>query len=250
MYGTTYWLNARAAQLRRQPLCALCFEHGLVVPASVVHHVERHDGNWELFVKSKLQSLCKVCHDSAVHSEEQFGFNKGADVNGAPLDPNKFAKLKAKRERQYSIPYNLMKSGIDVVLVHGAPGSGKTTYARAALRKGSDDIIIDFDDIYTKLGTTWHNATAVQKRLAFKMRDALLYSLHRRVRGTCYFIVMAPTRDERIKWCAALGRTTLHHCNTDKQTCIERIRKDVMRNESMKVQSILSVMKYFKDFVQ
>jgi hypothetical protein len=32
-------------------------------------------------------------------SEDLLGFKKGVDVNGGPLDPDKFEKLKNKRKR-------------------------------------------------------------------------------------------------------------------------------------------------------
>lgn len=248
MYGTTYWAKARAAQLRKQPLCALCLEHDAIVPASVVHHIHEHDGNWELFVSSPLQSLCKVCHDSLVRSREQVGFNKGADINGAPLDPDKFDKLKAKRESQYSIPFNLRKSAIPVVVVHGCVGAGKSTYVQAMSKPG--DIIIDYDDIVKGLGCARYMETPAQRKAAFKIRDNLLHSLHRCTQGTCYLTVTAPTRDERVKWYLALGRhCTLYHCDADLLTCIQRIEEDPTRDPRVRARSILGARKYFQSFV-
>jgi hypothetical protein len=36
-------------------------------------------------------------------SEDLLGFKKGVDVNGGPLDPDKFEKLKNKRKRDRGV---------------------------------------------------------------------------------------------------------------------------------------------------
>lgn len=40
------------------------------------------------FDGTNLQSLCKLCHDSAKQREEKSGVVVGCDVNGLPIDPN------------------------------------------------------------------------------------------------------------------------------------------------------------------
>lgn len=53
------WRNARAAYLRRHPLCVKCDQ-----PATVVDHITPHRGDMVLFWDvSNWQPLCKPCHD-------------------------------------------------------------------------------------------------------------------------------------------------------------------------------------------
>lgn len=63
MYGAE-WRKAREYWLAEHPLCIECERRGLVVQATDVDHVKRHDGDRELFWdRENWQSLCKECHD-------------------------------------------------------------------------------------------------------------------------------------------------------------------------------------------
>jgi 5-methylcytosine-specific restriction enzyme A len=88
MYNTALWRARRINHLQHHPLCDLCLARGDIVAATVVHHTTPHGGNWEAFVFTPLQSLCQPCHDGLTQSIERRGFNKGCDVNGAPLVAN------------------------------------------------------------------------------------------------------------------------------------------------------------------
>ncbi len=58
------WRKARAAYLRRHPLCVECQKEGKLTPATVVDHIIPHRGDSKLFWdESNWQSLCKGCHD-------------------------------------------------------------------------------------------------------------------------------------------------------------------------------------------
>ncbi len=62
-YGSKRWAKHRKAYLTRNPLCAKCLEKGLVVAATIVHHVVerlvRPDLAWDW---SNFQGLCRPCH--------------------------------------------------------------------------------------------------------------------------------------------------------------------------------------------
>ncbi len=86
-YGAA-WQKARAAYLRRHPVCKMCEQQGHLVPASVVDHINPHKGDRTLFWDSEnWQSLCKTCHDSAKQSEDRTGRARvrGCDAAGNPL---------------------------------------------------------------------------------------------------------------------------------------------------------------------
>jgi 5-methylcytosine-specific restriction protein A len=55
------WRKVRAAKLASDPLCEDCSQHGLVVVATEVDHV---DGNVRNLAADNLRSLCKPCHSS------------------------------------------------------------------------------------------------------------------------------------------------------------------------------------------
>lgn len=86
-YKTARWQRLRAAQLARQPLCQRCLRFGLVIPATVAHHVVRHRGDPQLFWHGQLESVCAPCHDGAIAAEEARGFAIGNDASGRPVDP-------------------------------------------------------------------------------------------------------------------------------------------------------------------
>jgi 5-methylcytosine-specific restriction enzyme A len=90
LYGSR-WQHYRLAQLRAEPLCRLCLETtGRPVPATVVDHIERHDGThadprfWD---PNNFQSLCKPCHDAVKQALDRSGFARGYDARGLPLYP-------------------------------------------------------------------------------------------------------------------------------------------------------------------
>jgi len=61
-----------------------CLERGIVTPATVAHHIDRHQGDVNTFLKSKLASLCDRCHNSIEQSIERSG-NKFVDIDGWPV---------------------------------------------------------------------------------------------------------------------------------------------------------------------
>ena len=94
-YSTSKWQRRRRDQLRREPLCALCLEQGLPVPATVADHKQAHKGDSNSFWFGELQSLCAICH-SSVKQREEYGqhppsnaraFSVEVGEDGWPIDP-------------------------------------------------------------------------------------------------------------------------------------------------------------------
>jgi 5-methylcytosine-specific restriction protein A len=57
-------------QLAREPLCRACAEAGMVVPATDVDHIQRHNGDLSLmFSMNNTQSLCHSCHSRKTMTE-------------------------------------------------------------------------------------------------------------------------------------------------------------------------------------
>jgi 5-methylcytosine-specific restriction enzyme A len=86
LHGTRRWRQRAQAQLRNQPLCAMCMQQGLIVAASVADHIQPHKNDSNLFWDGALQSLCKYHHDSAKQRREKSGRHcNPCDINGRPL---------------------------------------------------------------------------------------------------------------------------------------------------------------------
>jgi 5-methylcytosine-specific restriction protein A len=88
LYNRRRWRDRlRKAQLDRQPLCKMCLEEGRTTPATVADHVVPHKGDRMLFWRGKLQSLCKLHHDSAKKRAEARGYDTRIGEDGWPTDP-------------------------------------------------------------------------------------------------------------------------------------------------------------------
>ena len=68
--SSAHWRRIRAKQLREHPLCAVCTELGLVVPASHVDHIDNDSRNNYM---DNLASLCASCH-SRKTAQQDGGF--------------------------------------------------------------------------------------------------------------------------------------------------------------------------------
>lgn len=86
---TSAWTRARAAWLRKYPLCVYCMRAGRVQAANVVDHIIAHklkeaidSGDEARIARAKAlfwdsennwQSMCKLCHDGVKQAEEKAG---------------------------------------------------------------------------------------------------------------------------------------------------------------------------------
>ena len=87
-YGSR-WQKARAAYLKKHPLCVDHEKLGQVVQAEIVDHIIPHRGDMVLFWDSdNWQSLCKHCHDSHKQRLEKSGQVLGCSPDGIPIDGN------------------------------------------------------------------------------------------------------------------------------------------------------------------
>lgn len=87
MYKTALWQRLRKGQLQREPLCERCKAKGMVVAATVVHHMDAHKGDPALFYDpARLASSCAPCHDGPEQSTERLGYSREIGVDGWPVD--------------------------------------------------------------------------------------------------------------------------------------------------------------------
>lgn len=67
----------------------MCQQLGRDTEATVVDHIEPHNGDRALFWDSQnWQALCALCHDAHKQRLEKTGRVTGGDVLGQPLDPD------------------------------------------------------------------------------------------------------------------------------------------------------------------
>ena len=86
-YSLQRWRTRAKYQLRAEPLCELCKAKGLVVPATIADHSPPHKGDYNLFLRGPIRSLCKSCHDGLQPSFKHKGYSSAIGVDGYPLDP-------------------------------------------------------------------------------------------------------------------------------------------------------------------
>ncbi len=97
LYHLKRWERRSKYQMQQHPLCAMCLEHGVVVPAVVADHVVPHRGNQHMFWYGALQSLCREHHNTSKQQLETKGFTDDIGTDGFPVDPNHpFNKQKIK----------------------------------------------------------------------------------------------------------------------------------------------------------
>ncbi len=83
------WRKARAAFLRKNPLCVMCRAEGKTREAHVVDHIIPHKGDRKLFWdRSNWQGLCTAHHSGAKQALERRGYGRQVGADGWPLDPN------------------------------------------------------------------------------------------------------------------------------------------------------------------
>jgi len=86
-YGSPRWKAIRAAQIAKEPLCAMCKARNKIKAANIADHVTPHRGDEALFWYGRLQSLCKQCHDSDKQAIEAGGKAKPTfSVDGWPIE--------------------------------------------------------------------------------------------------------------------------------------------------------------------
>lgn len=200
-YKLAAWKRRRTAQLADEPLCRTCRADGVVKAATIADHVIPHRGDWELFIGGGLQSLCKPHHDSTKRAEENAQYSKAR-------------------------PEWLKPSAIPLTIVTGPPAAGKNTYVNEHTAPG--DLVIDLDLIAGELsGHQGHDWDRRWLGPALNKRNHILGSLASDHVATvaAWFIVAAPTPDERAWWADKLRPREIVVMETSIDVCMKRIRR-------------------------
>jgi hypothetical protein len=103
----------------------------MIRPANVANHVVPHRGDWELFSRGELESVCFSHHNQDIQREETHGFSDRIGADGYPVDPrHPFNSQKAigkpvqaDRDVRATPPHALCAAPADA---DGKPGASHT----------------------------------------------------------------------------------------------------------------------------
>jgi 5-methylcytosine-specific restriction endonuclease McrA/predicted kinase len=211
-YDLARWKKLRRRVFLRDLFTCQRPECGAVIAETsrlVCDHILPHRGDERLFWdEGNLQTLCKPCHDKVKQAEERRGISREAASRAAPEIP---------------------RPRIPVVIVCGPPGSGKSTYV--ARHKGPNDLVIDLDVIRARLsGGGLHAHAPGFTGHALEERNRMLVSLATdTTHALAWFVVAAPTVQERLAWSAQLGEARVVLMDTCREECLRRIASDPSR---------------------
>lgn len=218
---TKAWERFRRSFLMRNPLCEYCLADGRTTAATVCDHDLPHDHDPSLFWDNTFTALCASHHSGEKQRAE-------AQLTGDDLLAWVQQRKTPRKVWGFSIPHGLQPSAVPVTIVCGPPASGKSTWARQRAKPG--DLVIDFDVIRIAVGGTRWDERPQIVAAAFARRAQMLHSLAERQDGRCWFIVTAPTQQERDRWCEALGeRSSVVVMDTPEAECVARIMRDPNR---------------------
>lgn len=169
----------RRRRIKLHPFCAECAKAGVQRLTAIIDHVIPLAFGG-LDVDENIQGLCDF-HNAIKTAAEQ------ASQGGVSNHPDW-----------------LERSAIPLSIVCGPPCGGKSSYVADQAAPG--DLVIDLDAIALSLQPGWDrrwNKALLDQ--AIRVRNVMLGSLARKAEGRAWFIVSAPSPEERQWWINRLG---------------------------------------------
>jgi hypothetical protein len=207
-----HWQKLRLVILAEEPLCRFCNEKGLTVAAEEVDHI---DGNSHNNDRDNLRPLCRPCHLARTAADQAFG------------------------KHQWR-PEWLRPSTIPLVIVCGAPASGKSTLVEDA--RGGDDLVIDLDVIASGMaGSTLHGWSRDRYLTpAVRQRNEMLGDIGRPTTRwpRAWLIVSEPKAENRQWWHDHLQPERIVVIETPPAICMARAAADPERKRGVTYDAI------------
>jgi len=240
-YNTGQWKRLRLAKLAETPSCEPCAARGVVKLANTVdHRVSIASGGDPFPTLDGLMSMCPPCHSAKTQAKDRIGGKgvafKGCSTDGLPLDPaHPFNAETGACSRlsvgaaERTLPKGMRPSRIPLVIVCGAPGSGKSSYVSA--HAGPRDLVIDLDVIRAQMaGKAIHAEASYFTARALEERNRLLAGLStNRRHDRAWFIFGGARPAERAHWARMLAAERVHLMDTPEAECVRRIYADPTR---------------------
>lgn len=242
-YTNAAWRALRLAALKRDHFrCTVC---GVYVGAkgdSRVDHIRPRSECPELALElSNLRVLCATC-DNRRHFEKGGGQARGCGPDGWPTARAEGVAAMPKGRGLLSHPAGLRPAVVPLVIVCGAPASGKSTWVDG--QRGPDDLVIDLDVIGSRMAAEMAPAGATVSTDAdghHWPRFLLERALHARNRmldgladaaapwPRAWFIVCEPEARWRAWWDRTLRPERVVVMDTPMAECVRRAGRDKAR---------------------
>lgn len=207
-------------------MCNRCNEK----PGKIVHHKipitpQNINDPYITLNFNNLEYLCQDCH-----SEEHL--KRGAIKKDVEFDTNgNLIKRDRNNTDNIYLPSIVKPINKDIYIVCGAPGSGKSTYVNK--NADQEDLIIDLDNIIMQYtNKPLYSNTEKYVRIAIERRNEILNSLNSYKSKRVWFIVSAPTSNERKHWKEQLDGTVIM-LDTSKDECYKRLERDTRRSNNI-----------------
>lgn len=137
-----------------------------------------------------------------------------------------------------------------VYYVYGPPCSGKTTFVKNI--KGNSDLIVDIDNIWQCVtGGKRYDKPDALKSIVFSLMGNLREMVQRRVGKweRAYIIDGGALSSDRKRWINFFGAEPIY-IDTDKNTCLLRLKADAERTEAQKAEWKNYIEKWFEDYTE
>lgn len=231
IYNSTRWQNCREYIFNKYfGLCADCGNPGLEV-----HHIKHlaltniDDPNI-VYGEDNLVLLCRACH-----------FKRHGKREMREVKPK---KSKLRKGLYFDEEGNMC--AIKKYIVHGSPGSGKTSYVRQ--HKENGDLVVDLDLIGQAI--SMEGKTSLPYNLlgtALQVREFLYQTIEELDLNckTVWIVAALPKRAEREELSERL-HAELVHIDTGEDECMKRAMNDPERKDFELQKKIIS--EYFSKY--
>lgn len=189
--------------------CEECAKKLMPLPAHEVDHIipKSQGGKDNL---DNLRAINRECHKRKTQIESITKIQSVKDVSFYPewLEP----------------------ASCNLIIVFGAPASGKSTYVKE--NANPSDLVIDLDVIQAKItGEDLYKDDSKALAQAIYLRNKMLSTLKsRRVDERVWFISTGKTKSRRNWWMDKLKPSKVIMMNTSKEESIRRIQSDARRS--------------------
>lgn len=227
-YHSKEWKKIRSIVFERDKgLCQKCLrERDEEVPGDEVHHMiwlrPSNINNPDITLNTdNLILLCKDCHIGIHKASTQKKERAQMVNNGVYIDD--IGNIKQQK----------------VYIVHGAPGSGKTTFVRNNMEVG--DLVVDLDLIKQSISMCSNSESPDN---LYHIAESIRESIYKMIEfgqvnaRTVWVVSMLPTRKQRSNLARRLN-AELIHMEANIETCIDRILNDDERVDKEKQMRIV-----------